>query len=89
MYLEDLINSYEICGNRFKELHIKLAIQLKTKTKYLQHFIISRFRKRHFINSFDASEVLGLYNLYMVHLILFFANTLFNKCGNNKYIFNF
>ena len=31
---------------------------LINETKYLQHSIISRFRKRHFINSFCAFEVL-------------------------------
>ena len=41
---------------QFKELY--LTIQL-TKIENLRHYIISRVRKRHFINYFNVSKVLG------------------------------
>ena len=58
------MNSHEICGNSFKELRINFQL----KTKYVQHSIISRFRQRYFINSFNISEILSS---TVEHLLLF------------------
>ena len=37
-----------------------LHIVIQLKTKYLQHSIRSSLRRRHFINSFNVSEILSL-----------------------------
>ena len=40
-------------------LHRFFKIIIQLKTEYLLHSIISRIRKRKFINSFDVSKILG------------------------------
>ena len=44
---------------------MKYAAKQFLKAKYLQHSIIRRFRKRHFINSFDIS---GLYCIIILNV---------------------